>query len=144
MHMQERWVRLQEEEFSVQEEVERVLKVSRRIGGVVCFIGAVRDFSEGREVTKLEFEHYSGMAEEELERIRQEAKQKFGAKEISVVHRYGSLEPGDTIVLVVAGAEHREQAFGACRYVIDELKKRVPIWKKEHTPEGEVWVQEHP
>ncbi len=142
--MQDRWVRLQEEEFSVQEEVERVLKVSRRIGGVVCFIGAVRDFSEGRKVTKLEFEHYSGMAEEELERIRQEAKQKFGATEISVVHRYGSLEPGDTIVLVVAGAEHREQAFGACRYVIDELKKRVPIWKKEHTPEGEVWVQEHP
>jgi molybdopterin synthase catalytic subunit len=64
--------------------------------------------------------------------------------EISVVHRYGELGIGENIVLVVAAAEHRKDAFDACRYVIDELKRQVPIWKKEHTAEGEVWIEEHP
>ncbi|NOZ60017.1 MAG: molybdenum cofactor biosynthesis protein MoaE [Euryarchaeota archaeon] len=138
------WVRVQREDFSVEEEINRIKAVSSRIGGIVTFLGTVRDFSRGKEVEKLEFEHYPGMAEKKLEEIRRQAKQKFDLVEISVVHRYGELGIGENIVLIVAAAEHRRQAFEACRYVIDELKKHVPIWKKEYTSEGEVWVEEHP
>ena len=138
------WVRVQREDFSVEKEIARVKSVSKRIGGIVTFLGTVRDFSRGKNVEKLEFEYYPGMAEKKLEEIRQIAKQKFDVIEVLVVHRYGELSVGDNIVLIVAAAEHRAQAFEACRFVIDELKKHVPIWKKEHTTEGEVWVEEHP
>jgi len=138
------WVRVQREDFSVEKEIARVKAVSKRIGGIVTFLGTVRDFSRGKNVEKLEFEYYPGMAEKKLEEIRQSAKQKFDVIEVLVVHRYGELSVGDNIVLIVAAAEHRAQAFEACRFVIDELKKQVPIWKKEHTTEGEVWVEEHP
>ncbi len=138
------WVRVQREDFSVEKEIARVKAVSKRIGGIVTFLGTVRDFSRGKNVEKLEFEYYPGMAEKKLEEIRQIAKQKFDVIEVLVVHRYGELSVGDNIVLIVAAAEHRAQAFEACRFVIDELKKHVPIWKKEHTTEGEVWVEEHP
>lgn len=137
-------MRVQREDFSVEEEIARVKAASKRIGGVVSFLGTVRDFSRGKDVEKLEFEYYPGMAEKKLEEIRQHAKQKFDVVEIAVVHRYGELGIGENIVLIIAAAEHRRQAFEACRYVIDELKKHVPIWKKEYTTEGEVWVEEHP
>ncbi|HDL16143.1 MAG TPA: molybdenum cofactor biosynthesis protein MoaE, partial [Euryarchaeota archaeon] len=75
---------------------------------------------------------------------RREAMEKFDAIQISIIHRYGGVDIGDNIVLIVAGAEHRKDAFEACRYCIDELKKHVPIWKMEYTKEGEVWVEEHP
>ncbi len=128
----------------MEEEINRVRAVSKRIGGVVTFLGTVRDFSRGRDVEKLEFEYYPGMAEKKLEEIRQLAKKKFDLIEVSVVHRYGELGTGENIVLIVAAAEHRKDAFEACRFVIDELKKHVPIWKKEYTAGGEVWVEEHP
>jgi molybdopterin synthase catalytic subunit len=142
--MASEWVRVQREDFSIADEIARIKTVSKRIGGIVTFLGTVRDFSRGKDVTKLEFEYYPGMAEKKLEEIRQLAKEKFDVIEVSVVHRYGELDIGENIVLVVAAAEHRRQAFEACRYVIDELKKHVPIWKKEHTSEGEVWIEEHP
>ncbi len=138
------WVRVQREDFSIADEIARIKAVSRRIGGIVSFLGTVRDFSRGKDVEKLEFEYYPGMAEKKLEEIRQLAKEKFDVIEISVIHRYGELGIGENIVLIVAAAEHRADAFKACRYVIDELKKHVPIWKKEHTSEGEVWIEEHP
>jgi molybdopterin synthase catalytic subunit len=81
------------------------------------------------------------MAERQLTLIRGEALKKFGVDNILVVHRYGDLRVGDNIVLVAVSAGHREAAFDACRYVIDELKKRVPIWKREHTPSGAHWVE---
>ncbi len=137
-------MRVQREDFSIADEIARIKAVSRRIGGIVSFLGTVRDFSRGKDVEKLEFEYYPGMAEKKLEEIRQLAKEKFDVIEISVIHRYGELGIGENIVLIVAAAEHRADAFKACRYVIDELKKHVPIWKKEHTSEGEVWIEEHP
>ncbi|MCX6656163.1 MAG: molybdenum cofactor biosynthesis protein MoaE [Candidatus Bathyarchaeota archaeon] len=81
------------------------------------------------------------MAEKQLQRIRGEAIKKFGVEEILIVHRYGNLMVGDNIVLIAVSAGHRDSAFDACRYVIDELKKRVPIWKREHTPTGACWVE---
>jgi molybdopterin synthase catalytic subunit len=81
------------------------------------------------------------MAEKQLEIIRGEALRKFGVEEILIVHRFGNLMVGDNIVLIAVSAGHRDSAFDACRYVIDELKKRVPIWKREHTPSGARWVE---
>jgi len=138
------WVRVRRENFNISEEVERVKSSSTRIGAVVTFLGTVRDFSRGKDVEKLEFEYYPGMAEKKLEEIREKAMKKFGVLQISIVHRYGEVNIGDNIVLIVVGAEHRAEAFEACRYCIDELKKHVPIWKKEYTSDGEVWVEEHP
>ena len=89
----------------------------------------------------MEIEVYPEMAEKQLEAIRGEAIEKFGVEDILVVHRYGDLKVGDNIVLVAVSAGHRAEAFDACRYVIDELKKRVPIWKREHTPSGARWVE---
>jgi molybdopterin synthase catalytic subunit len=136
-------IKIQHEDFSIAEEVERVKKSSTRIGGIVTFIGTVRDFSRGREVKKLVFEHYPEMAEKKLEELRERALEKFDIIEVSIVHRTGEIGIGENIVLIVVGAEHREDAFKACKFCIDELKKIVPIWKKEITADGEVWVEEH-
>lgn len=138
-------IRVQKEDFSIQEEIERVKSKSKKIGGIVVFLGTARDFTEETgDVEKLEFEHYSGMAEKKLEELRKAAKEKFDIIEASIIHRYGEIPAGENIVLIVVGAMHRKDAFAACRWIIDELKQIVPIWKKEFTKKGEVWVAEHP
>ena len=110
-------------------------------GGYVSFEGWVRDHHEGRRVTGLEYEAYEVLAVSEGARIVAEAKEKFGAAQVACVHRVGSLAIGDMAVWVGASAPHRDEAFAACRYVIDEVKLRVPVWKKEHYVEGEsTWV----
>ncbi len=137
-------VRVQQENFSIDEELERVRAQSSRIGGIAMFLGTARDRSKGRDVSSMTFEHYEGMAQKKLREIRQQALQDFDIIEALVLHRYGPIEIGENIVLIIVGAEHRADAFKACRWCIDELKKITPIWKMEHTPEGEVWVEEHP
>jgi len=114
---------------------------SARSGCVVSFLGTVRDVSEGRSVERMSIEVYEEMAVKQLSIIRDEALERFGVHEVAVVHRYGDLEVGDNIVFIGVSAGHREEAFQACRYVIDELKERVPLWKKEYTGDGEVWVE---
>jgi molybdopterin synthase catalytic subunit len=137
-------IRIQEEDFSVEAEIERVKAASTRIGGIVTFLGTVRDFSRGRDVEKLVFEHYPGMAEKKLAELRERVLENFDIIEVSIIHRTGEIKVGENIVLMVVGAEHRADAFSACQWLIDELKKAVPIWKKEFTTKGEVWVEEHP
>lgn len=137
-------VRIQKEDFSIEEEIKGVKRVSKRIGGIVAFLGTAREFSKGREVDKLIFEHYSGMAEKRLRELRKKALEEFDIIEMRIVHRVGEIGVGENIVLIVVGAEHRADAFKACRWCIGELKKIVPIWKKEITTGGEVWVEEHP
>lgn len=132
-----------EEDFSVDAEIKKVKAVSRRIGGIVTFLGTARDFSKGKEVKKLVFEQYSDMAIEKLKKLRENALEKFEIIEVSILHRKGEVEIGGNIVLIVVAAEHRKDAFLACMWLIDELKKVVPIWKKEITAEGEIWVEEH-
>ena len=107
----------------------------------MSFVGTVREESGGEQVDRIEIEVYPEMAEKQLATIREEAMDRFEVIEVLVVHRYGELRVGDNIVLVAASAAHREAAFDACRYVIDELKKRVPIWKREHTAGGDKWVE---
>ncbi len=138
------FVRVQREDFSVDAEVNRVRGRSKRIGGISIFLGTARDRSKGRDVDSITFEHYEGMAQKKLREIRERALKDFDIIEVAILHRYGEIGIGENIVLIVVGAEHRAEAFRACKWAIDELKQITPIWKLEHTPEGEVWVEEHP
>jgi molybdopterin synthase catalytic subunit len=110
-------------------------------GCVVEFLGTVRDNSEGKQVALMSVQVFEEMARKQLEDIRQECIDKFGVHEVAIVHRYGDLVVGDEIVYIAVSAGHRKEAFAACQYFIDELKQRVPIWKKEVTPDGEFWVE---
>ena len=137
-------VRIQVEDFSVGDEIAEIKKVSMKIGGIVTFLGTARDFSEGRDVQSIEFEQYASMALGALKNLREETLKRFDVIEVRIVHRVTSIEPGGQIVLITVAAEHRGEAFDACRYAIDTLKKTVPLWKKEITPAGVEWVTAHP
>lgn len=137
-------VRIQKEDFSVDEEINRVKATSGNVGGIVVFLGTGRGTSRGRSIRKLDFEHYPGMAEKKLNEIREQALKDFDIIEVNIVHRISEISIGENIVLIVVGAAHRADAFKACKWCIDELKRITPIWKKETTPDGEIWVEEHP
>jgi molybdopterin synthase catalytic subunit len=109
-------------------------------GAVVVFMGTVRDENEGRAVVKLEYEAYASMAVAEMERIAKEIALEIPGTKLAVLHRTGSLVVGDTAVVCAASAPHRGEAFRACRALIDRIKARVPIWKREHGPDGAYWV----
>jgi molybdopterin synthase catalytic subunit len=114
----------------------------RSCGGYVQFEGWVRDHNEGREVLRLEYEVYEPLALSEGERIIAEALERFDVKQAAAVHRSGLLELTDVAVVVGVSAAHRGEAFDACRYIIDEIKRRLPIWKKEHYADGDThWVR---
>ena len=109
-------------------------------GGLCLFLGQVRDHHEGRAVVRLDYSAYAPMAEAECARIVAEAEQRWDVA-VALRHRLGSLEVGDTAVAVVVASAHRADAFAACRHVIEEVKRRVPIWKREHYADGTVtWV----
>ena len=137
-------IRVQEDDFSIEDEIDEIKKVSDSIGGVVTFLGTTRNITKGRDVEKLIFEHYPGMTEKKLNELRDIALKKFDIVDVTIIHRVGEIGVGGNIVLIVVGAEHRDDAFKACEWCIDELKQIVPIWKKEITPEGDVWVEDHP
>ncbi|WP_446831188.1 molybdenum cofactor biosynthesis protein MoaE [Candidatus Foliamicus sp.] len=114
-------------------------------GAVVSFCGRVRNHNEGRAVTRLEYECYEELAVSEGKRVIAEASEKFGVNQVRCVHRTGSLAIGEPAVWVGVAAAHRDEAFAAARFVIDEVKKRVPIWKREHYPEGPAeWINAAP
>lgn len=137
-------VRIQTEDFSMDEEVKKVMASSKSIGGIVTFLGTARDISKGKDIELLSFEHYHGMAEKKLKELRDEMLDSYDIIELSIIHRVGDIKPGGNIVLIVAAAQHRAAAFDACEACIDELKRVVPIWKKETTTDGDYWVEEHP
>ncbi len=109
-------------------------------GAVVTFVGAVRDTNAGHAVTRLEYEAYPSLATAEMGRILAEITAELPGVRVAVHHRTGSLDVGDAAVVCAASAPHREEAFDACRRVIDRVKARVPIWKREHGPDGPYWV----
>jgi len=113
-------------------------------GGVVTFVGAVRDNARGRTIRHLEYEAYPAMALAEMERICEAAAQRWPGARVAIAHRVGHLAVGDLAVVVVAAAAHRAAAFDACRFAIDTLKETVPIWKKEVATDGSYWVDDHP
>ncbi len=106
------------------------------VGGIVTFTGIVRD--DG--ITSIELEAYREAALQELGVIRDEALSRFAIRSVDIIHRVGTLEVGNHIVLIVVGAPHRKDAFRACEYIIDRIKETVPIWKKEYTADGSRWV----
>ena len=109
-------------------------------GGVVVFIGRVRNHAEGRAVEKMEYFGYEKMALSELNKIAAQAREKWPVRELAVVHRLGMQYIGDASVVIAVSCDHRAEAFAACRFIIDTLKKTVPIWKKEYGADGEEWV----
>ena len=112
-------------------------------GGLVTFLGAVRDHSRGQSIRHLEYEAYPPMAVAEMDRIADEAAERWPGSRVAIAHRTGHLDIGELAVVVAAAAPHRAEAFEASRYAIDTLKERVPIWKKEVTTSGEYWVEDH-
>jgi len=120
-----------EEDFSMDELVKKLKKPE--MGAIVTFLGVVRD--EG--IRGMEVDVYDEMADEELAKLERDALEKFEVEAVEIVHRKGSLKVGENIVVILVGAKHRKNAFMACEYLIDELKERVPIWKKELKGEGE-------
>ena len=142
-------IRIQIEDFSVDQELVALRAVSMRMGGIATFIGCARDFSvqdfpEPCKVSEISFDAYSSMALSVLENLRAEAIEKFKLLDARIVHRLGHVAAGEQIVLIATGAEHRAPALQACQWLIDELKQRAPIWKKEITPQGDAWVTSHP
>ena len=133
---------LSDQPLDVGETVARV--AGPGMGGIVTFVGTVRDASRGKVIEHLEYEAYPGMAEREMEKIAAEAGDKWPGSRVAVAHRVGHLEIGEIAVVVVAAAPHRAEAFAACRYTIDTLKERVPIWKKEVATDGASWVEDTP
>ena len=113
-------------------------------GAVVVFDGIVRNHSRGRETWYLDYEAYTEMALKQMHALAVEARAKFGVRQVTIAHRLGRLEVGETSVLIVVTSAHRAQAFEACRWVIDTLKQTVPIWKKETFADGAVWAAGEP
>lgn len=115
--------------------------LSRADGAALLFWGVVRDENEGRPVSRLEYSAYGPMAEREMLHIADEARARFGTGAIHVVHRVGTLDVGDASVAIVVAAPHRAAVYEASRYVIEELKRRVPVWKREGYVDGDTaWV----
>jgi molybdopterin synthase catalytic subunit len=113
-------------------------------GAVVVFDGIVRDNTRGRKTLFLDYEAYDEMALMQMRALAEKAVAEFGVRDVAMVHRLGKLEVGETSVLIVVASAHRAAAFEACRWLIDTLKKTVPIWKKEHFVDGAVWADGDP
>jgi molybdopterin synthase catalytic subunit len=133
-------IRVQREDFDPGAEIAALTRDRPGIGGVVSFIGLVRDLSGNAAVRAMTLDHYPGMTERKLAEIEAEARRRWPLREALIIHRYGRLEAGDRIVLVVTASAHRAAAFDACRFLVDWLKTKAPFWKLEETPEGARWV----
>src|SRR5579859_8059568 len=134
-------IKVQREDFDVGAELEKLSRGNPRIGGVASFTGLVRDMGGGDRITALTLEHYPGMTEKKLGEIEAEARRRWQLDASLIIHRYGRLEPGDRIVLVVTASAHRQAAFEACEFLVDWLKTKAPFWKLEETSNGSRWVE---
>jgi molybdopterin synthase catalytic subunit len=133
-------IRIQQQPFDAAHELAELKRGRHDIGGIVMFVGTVREMNEGQGVSAMTLEHYPGMTEKALADIEAQAQARWPLIRTLIIHRYGSLAPGDDIVLVIAASAHREAAFEACRFLIDWLKTRAPFWKLEAGEKGESWV----
>jgi molybdopterin synthase catalytic subunit len=134
-------VRVQREDFDVGTEVRCLTAGRTDIGAIVTFTGIMRSENDGTSVSGMTLEHYPGMTEAELARVEAEAGQRWPLQASLIVHRVGTLKPGDNIVLVVTASAHRQAAFAAAEFLMDYLKTRAPFWKKETRADGaERWV----
>ncbi|MDX2202092.1 MAG: molybdenum cofactor biosynthesis protein MoaE [Hyphomicrobiaceae bacterium] len=134
-------VRVQSEDFDIAAEMRRLTAGRTDIGAVATFTGLVRGGPGGGDVAAMTLEHYPGMTEAELARVEAEAHDRFPLDGTLIIHRVGTLQPGDNIVLVMAASRHRKAAFEAAEFLMDYLKTRAPFWKKEERADGSAeWV----
>ncbi|WP_208348032.1 molybdopterin synthase catalytic subunit MoaE [Pseudaestuariivita rosea] len=133
-------VRVQEAPFDLGAEVSQFTNTSHDVGAVVTFTGIVRDLTT-RDLAVMEIEHYPGMTEKALQKIVDQANERWSLADVLVIHRYGKMAPGDQIMMVATASAHRQDAFEAAQFLMDYLKSRAPFWKKEITQDGETWVE---
>lgn len=134
-------IRIQPDDFDVGAEIGALHHETPAVGAVASFVGLVRDINDGDSVTTLTLEHYPGMTEKSIAAIVDEAQQRWNLLDTRVIHRIGTLAPGDRIVLVAVSSAHRGDAFAACEFIMDYLKTRAPFWKREGTGSGDRWVE---
>jgi molybdopterin synthase catalytic subunit len=133
-------VRLQREPFDVAAEAEKLARGRADIGAVITFTGICRGAEDGEPIAALTLEHYPGMAEAEIERHVAEAITRWPLAGVTVIHRFGRIEPGEDIVMVVTASAHRQAAFAAAEFLMDYLKTRAPFWKQVEKAGGKTWV----
>jgi molybdopterin synthase catalytic subunit len=134
-------IRVQREPFDAGKELDAMTRGRRDVGAVVAFVGLVREMGDTGNVCALTLEHYPEMTAKELERIEEDARNRWPLLDVLVIHRFGVLEPGDPIVLVITLSAHRGVAFAAAEFLMDYLKTKAPFWKSENTGDGESWVE---
>lgn len=133
-------VSIQHEDFDVGVVMTELRATNNNVGAMVSFVGLVRDSSYGEKVENIFVEHYPGMSEKALNKIIEEAMQRWDLLAVKVIHRVGTLGPNDQIVLVATASSHRGHAFSGCEFIIDYLKTDAPFWKKEVKSQGGDWV----
>jgi molybdopterin synthase catalytic subunit len=134
-------IRVQTEDFDIGAEISRMTAGNTEIGGLASFVGLVRDYAGDDKISSMTLEHYPGMTEKQLAKLEAEARDRWELQDVLIVHRYGTLNPGDRIVLVVTASAHREASLESCQFLIDWLKTKAPFWKLEDRESGAQWVE---
>lgn len=135
-------IRIQTADFNMQDELDLLKQGCPKIGAICSFIGLVREFGDRTDLTGMFLEHYPGMTEKALQKIIDQAHERWPIDQVSVIHRVGELGLSDQIVFVGVSSAHREASFAACEFIMDYLKVDAPFWKKELTTSSENWVEE--
>ena len=134
-------IRVQTEDFDIGAEIGNMTAGNSEIGGLASFVGLVRDYAGDEKISSMTLEHYPGMTEKQLSRLEAEARERWDLQDVLIIHRYGTLNPGDRIVLVVTASAHREASLESCQFLIDWLKTKAPFWKLEDRESGAQWVE---
>ena len=134
-------IKVQREDFDIGAELARLTGGNTKIGGLAMFVGLVRDLASQGTIAAMTLEHYPGMTEKQLGEIEAEALGRWSLQGVTIIHRYGRLEPGERIVLVATASAHRAAALEACAFLIDWLKTQAPFWKREESAAGSQWVE---
>jgi len=134
-------IKVQESDFEINIEINKITSRNKNIGGIGSFIGIVRS-GEDQKLKSMTLEHYPKMTEKMLEEINKEAQNRWNLIDSIIIHRYGKLLPGDQIVLVATFSQHRKDALESCEFLIDWLKTKAPFWKLEETNKGKIWIKE--
>ncbi len=133
-------IRIQADDFDLTHEQSLIRERHRHVGAIASFVGVVRDINDGQGVSAMTLEHYPGMTEKALTNIVVDAASRWNVIDATVIHRIGTMQPTDQIVLVMVASAHRGDAFAACEFIMDFLKTDAPFWKKEQTADGSRWV----
>tara|TARA_B100001939_G_scaffold343705_1_gene356849 strand:+ start:13622 stop:14080 length:459 start_codon:yes stop_codon:yes gene_type:complete len=134
-------VAVQAEDFRLEDEIAHLRGTRTDLGALVTFTGLVRDFHGERKIHRMTLEHFPGMAERQLTELAHTAMKRWDLQDVTLIHRYGSLDAGEQIVLVITAAAHRQAAFEAAQFLMDWLKTDAPFWKKEYSDHGTEWVE---